>query len=104
MKRSPDDPSRSQPRPPRVRLKAGHAYRYVVAGQIVECLRCGGGGFAKETALLNSRGLTFMGLDWLNRGAWALICETCSRIEWFAREPQKKMVLVVPPQLPPDEV
>ena len=38
--------------------------------------------------LLNTRGATFMNFDWLNRGAVALTCKQCSRIEWFNETPE----------------
>jgi hypothetical protein len=60
-----------------------------VAGQIVACSHCGGKDFAEGSALLNSRGLTFLNLDWANQDASLLICRKCSHIEWFLDKPEK---------------
>ncbi|MCF7686943.1 MAG: DNA-binding protein [Cephaloticoccus sp.] len=60
---------------------------YVVAGKPVTCPHCGGVRFHDRKTLMNTRGATFFNLDWLNRAAFTLTCSTCSRIEWFGREP-----------------
>jgi hypothetical protein len=36
---------------------------------------------------MNTRGATFMKLDWLNHAATALVCSNCNRIEWFYNAP-----------------
>ena len=45
--------------------------------------------FNRENVLLNTRGLTFLGLDWLNSAATTLICTRCGYIHWFAKEVQQ---------------
>jgi len=62
---------------------------YVVAGRKVKCPHCGETRFAPGRALLNTRGATFLNLDWTNESATVLICAECGRIEWFADEPQE---------------
>jgi hypothetical protein len=37
--------------------------------------------------LMNTSGMTLMGMDWLNASACALVCQKCSRIELFAETP-----------------
>jgi hypothetical protein len=60
--------------------------RYTAGGKPIACPHCGGDVFTLQKVLVNTRGATFFNLDWLNRGAVALTCGACSRIEWF-REP-----------------
>ena len=61
---------------------------FAVAGKQVICGHCGGAEFDCREVRLNTRGATFMKLDWLNRGAAALTCKSCSRIEWFNETPE----------------
>lgn len=37
--------------------------------------------------MLNTPGMTFMNLDWLNATASILVCVDCHHIEWFAKPP-----------------
>jgi len=68
------------------------SYRYEVAGKIVTCSHCGGQEFEEGSALLNTGGLTFLNLDWVNREASLLECVNCGKVEWFTREPARKRV------------
>jgi hypothetical protein len=43
----------------------------------INCLHCNHDRFHRGNALLNTRGLTFFDLDWLNRGATTLVCNQC---------------------------
>jgi len=60
---------------------------FKVAGVIVTCPHCGGRAFEEGGALLNTAGLTFFNLDFVNREAFLLECAKCGRIEWFMQEP-----------------
>jgi hypothetical protein len=51
------------------------------------CSNCGQDKFEVRDVLLNTPGLTFLGLDWANRTASALICINCSKIEWYLNKP-----------------
>ena len=62
---------------------------YTVAGKEVVCSHCGGTTFDDRVALLNTRGMTFLRLDWLNAGAYLLVCKKCSHIEWFLEAPKE---------------
>jgi hypothetical protein len=62
--------------------------RYKIAGSVVCCSHCGGEHFDTGNALLNTRGLTFLGFDFVDRGANLLICTNCTHIEWFLDEPR----------------
>ena len=56
----------------------------VIKGKKLKCAICGSTEFFSRSSLLNSRGMTFMGLDWLNQGATNYICCNCGYIFWFA--------------------
>ena len=59
-------------------------FTYYAAGRMVICPHCSGNRFFQSRILLNTRLLTLVQLDWLNKAAFALTCLTCYRIEWFA--------------------
>jgi rubredoxin len=54
-----------------------------VNGYELECPVCKSKEFITRKSLLNSRGLTLLGLDWTNQGAINYICKTCGYIYWF---------------------
>ena len=39
---------------------------------------------------MNTSGMTFMNMDWLNGSACALVCQKCKRIELFAETPSER--------------
>ncbi len=63
--------------------------RYTAAEKVVLCPHCGHDAFDAQTAVVNTRGLTLFGLDWLDMGATVLACATCGRIEWFRTPPAR---------------
>jgi hypothetical protein len=63
--------------------------RYEVNGKTVTCQHCGHDGFVESKALLNTPGLTFLGLDWANEQAVTLLCSECGHIEWFVKVPKR---------------
>lgn len=58
-------------------------WHFEVAGKPVICSHCGNDEFERTEALLNTRVLTLLDLDWANDEAAALICKRCGHIEWF---------------------
>lgn len=62
---------------------------YTIAGIEVVCPHCGNNQFAEGRALLNTVGMSFLGLDWANSEATTLSCTRCSRVEWFHDKPVK---------------
>lgn len=60
--------------------------RYAAAGKPVTCPHCHRDTFHKGSALLNTAGLTFLDLDWLNRSATTLACARCGLIQWFVSD------------------
>jgi predicted nucleic-acid-binding Zn-ribbon protein len=61
--------------------------RFTAGGMPLACPHCGGDRFESRPVQLNTRVLTFLKLDWMNRTATALACQRCGMIQWFAREP-----------------
>jgi len=61
--------------------------RFEAGGAPIRCAHCNNDGFEGREILLNTRGLTFMKLDWLNRSATALTCARCGHIQLFAVPP-----------------
>jgi hypothetical protein len=70
-------------------LAGDEKWHYSVAGVRIRCPHCGGEDFDTGTALLNTSGLTLLGLDWANRSAHLLICTKCSHINWFLERPEQ---------------
>lgn len=54
-----------------------------VNGRELTCPHCRGKSFTHHKAQLNTAGMTFLELDWLNKSADTFHCRTCGRIEWF---------------------
>ena len=53
----------------------------------VSCCHCGHDEFYYRETLLNTRGMTFLDLQWLNKAAQSYICAQCGYIMWFAEVP-----------------
>ncbi|PHR60621.1 MAG: hypothetical protein COA43_05570 [Robiginitomaculum sp.] len=49
----------------------------------LKCTVCGHDEFSTRKTLLNTKGLTFFGLDWANEEALNYICSSCGFIHWF---------------------
>jgi hypothetical protein len=67
-----DDPARSGGR------------TFEAAGKTVTCSHCAGRSFEKRHALLNTRGMTLLRLDWLNQKATILVCVQCGLVQFFS--------------------
>ncbi len=63
--------------------------RFTVAGKPIACPHCAGEVFELRSAVVNTRALTFLRLDWLNRGAAVLVCEACGLLSWFRNPPER---------------
>lgn len=57
-----------------------------VKGKKLVCPICGYDQFQTRRTLMNTPGLTFLGLDWANRSADNFICDNCGHVLWFARK------------------
>ena len=51
------------------------------------CPICGGKKFFERTTLMNTAGMTFLGWDWANSEAINFVCEDCTYIFWFMKDP-----------------
>ena len=56
------------------------------AGLKITCLHCNYDRFEFGKALLNTRGMSFFDLDWLNKDAVTLACRRCGFIHWFGNK------------------
>jgi hypothetical protein len=70
---------------------------FQAGGQKVSCPHCKSEAFYEGRALLNTFGMTFLNLDWANKGATTLMCDQCGLIQWFGIEPER--LEAVKPQL-----
>ena len=68
-------------------VSASECRRFEAGGTPIVCAHCSNHLFEARQILLNTRGLTFLKLDWLNRSATALVCAKCGRIQLFAVPP-----------------
>ena len=53
-------------------------------GKQLICPVCSNNSFVAQKVQLNTKGLTFLGLDWLNENADVYICSSCGYLYWFA--------------------
>ena len=63
--------------------------RYTAAGLPVSCQHCKADVFERREAQLNTAGMTFLDLDWMNQSGTALVCINCGLITWFAKDPDR---------------
>lgn len=56
-----------------------------IGGVDLACRHCGCRGFTEGPVLLNTRGMTFFGLDWLNEDARVFACRNCGCLHWFGQ-------------------
>ena len=64
------------------RFHEGAAKR-IIHDKTLICPVCGHEEFWKRKTLMNTPGLTFMGVEWANKQAENLICDACGYIYWF---------------------
>ena len=51
------------------------------------CLVCGhDAGFVRREVLMNTTGMTFLGLDWANAAAFGAVCPRCGFVHTFMGE------------------
>ena len=63
--------------------------RFSAAGKVIRCTHCGGEEFSQTEALMNSTAFTLVDLDWLDRSGTALVCTSCTLIQWFGKAPTR---------------
>ena len=57
--------------------------RYVQKGIKLECVICKGKLFWERTTLMNTPGMTIMGIEWANKKATNYVCDKCGYVHWF---------------------
>jgi len=60
---------------------------YRIGDELIVCNHCKNMKFLKGKAMLNTSGMTLLGLDWANRTAATLMCDNCGLIQWFGKKP-----------------
>jgi uncharacterized protein with PIN domain len=63
--------------------------QYSLDGKPVRCPHCNGAHFKADEAQLNTAFATLLDLDWTNKSATILICNSCTQIQWFGTRPSR---------------
>lgn len=61
--------------------------RFSAGGRPISCTHCEQSEFERREAQLNTAGMSFLDLDWMNRSGTAMVCTNCGLIQWFAIDP-----------------
>ena len=70
------------------KVKEPRPMKFTAGDKKIKCPHCGCEDFfILNEVLLNTPGMTFMGLDWANKKADVLVCSNCSRLEWYLNTP-----------------
>lgn len=56
---------------------------FIKKGLKLECVICKGTLFGIRETLMNTKGMTFLNLDWANKSATNYICNDCGYVHWF---------------------
>ena len=62
---------------------ASKTVRAAVSDKWLACLVCGADQFTERPVKLNTTGAEFLGVEWVNRSAMALICTSCGYVHEF---------------------
>jgi len=54
-----------------------------ILGNPMRCEICDHDRFYQREGMINTAGMTFLELDWLNRSATCVICSRCGYVHWF---------------------
>lgn len=54
-----------------------------IKGNTLKCVICGHDKFWHRTTLMNTKGVSFLGLDWANKEADNYVCGHCGYVHWF---------------------
>lgn len=64
-------------------FKKPEAKSYEILGKVLKCQICGYDEFERKEGQVNTAGMSFLNLDWLNRSAACFVCDRCGYIHWF---------------------
>jgi predicted nucleic-acid-binding Zn-ribbon protein len=56
---------------------------FIKQGLKLECVICKNTLFWTRTTLMNTSGMSFLGLDWANKNATNYVCNACGYVHWF---------------------
>ena len=56
---------------------------FVKKGLKLECVICKSHLFWTRTTLMNTTGMSIIGLDWANKHATNYVCNSCGYVHWF---------------------
>ena len=80
-----------------IRFAAGvindRGFEYEAGGKLVSCHQCGTTRFQKSKAQLNTKDMTILRLDFLDKSARTLQCKKCGYILWFGKSPVNRIRL-----------
>jgi predicted nucleic-acid-binding Zn-ribbon protein len=63
--------------------------QYSLEGKPVHCPHCNSDQFESGEAQLNTAFATLIELDWINKSATILTCNSCGQIQWFGKQPSR---------------
>ncbi len=66
-------------------VKKKEVTQRVVGKYKLECPICNHDGFWTRETLMNTPGMTILGLDWANKNAVNYVCDNCNYIMWFSK-------------------
>ena len=58
----------------------------IIKGHQLKCTVCKNDTFWERETLMNTPGLTFLGLEWANKKAQNYICDNCGFVHWFLQK------------------
>lgn len=61
-----------------------------IKGNPLVCPICNNDKFRTRSTLMNTSGLSFLGMDWANKEANNYICSNCGYVYWFFNDPVEK--------------
>jgi ribosomal protein S27AE len=64
-------------------MKSKEPNYYEVNGKPLSCPICSNKRFLARETLMNTPGMTIMGIEWANKAAQNYICDNCGYILWF---------------------
>lgn len=64
----------------------GKASHRTIHGNQLKCPVCAHDQFWKRKTLMNTPGLTFLGIEWANQQAINFVCDSCGYVIWFMQK------------------
>ena len=64
------------------------ARKHSIKGHQLSCPVCENDTFWTRETLMNTKGMTFLKLDWANKQAQNFVCDNCGYVHWFLHPPK----------------